>query len=356
MIKEIYNNVFKVSHASGSGSCFYYKEKNIFVTNYHVVAGFKSVALLDREENSFLAKVVLVNPSIDLAVVSAKEDFSHLPSIRLAEDDSLSIGDKVFVAGYPYGMPFTVTEGTVSAPKQLMDGKYYTQTDAAVNPGNSGGPIFNEDGCLVGVTVSKFTNADNMGFAIPVDALRKVLECYHDLDENIFHYQCESCGEMIDSKCSYCPNCGEKIDEEIFDEEELSELSIFCESTISKIGVNPIVARDGFEHWTFHKDRIQIRLFAFDEIHLFMVSPLGILPKKGVEDVLDYLLSVDLYPFKCGLDGSEIFLVYRLHLTDLKEETKPAIEQTIIDFVKKASELGPLLKERFDCVESRYSK
>ena len=94
-----------------------------------------------------------------------KGDFSSLPDISLAEDDTLTIGRKVYVAGYPYGMPFTITEGSVSSPKQLMDGKYI-QTDAAVNPGNSGGPILDEDNRVVGVTVSKFTQADNMGFGI----------------------------------------------------------------------------------------------------------------------------------------------------------------------------------------------
>ena len=75
-----------------------------------------------------------------IALLAAEGDFSSLPDISLAEDDTLTIGRKVYVAGYPYGMPFTITEGSVSSPKQLMDGKYYIQTDAAVNPGNSGGP------------------------------------------------------------------------------------------------------------------------------------------------------------------------------------------------------------------------
>lgn len=356
MDKKLYDIVLKVSHASGSGSCFYYRDKDIFVTNYHVVAGFKSVALLDRDENSYLAKVVLVNPCIDLAILASEKDFSYLPSVDLALDDSLGIGDKVFVAGYPYGMPFTVTEGTVSAPKQLMDGKYYTQTDAAVNPGNSGGPIFNEAGDIVGVTVSKFTNADNMGFAVPIDSLRKVIESYEDINRDKFHFQCDSCGELIENKCSFCPNCGEKIDDEIFDNEELSDLSVFCEDTLRQMNINPIIARDGYEHWTFHRGMTQIRLFAYDSVHLFAVSPIGVLPKKGVESILDFLLSEDMFPFKCGLDGSDILFVYRIHLTDLTDDTAPEIRRNIIDFVSKAVSLSELLEGQFGCEKSKYSK
>ena len=83
-----------------------------------------------------------------IALLAAEGDFSSLPDISLAEDDTLTIGRKVYVAGYPYGMPFTITEGSVSSPKQLMDGKYYIQTDAAVNPGNSGGPAADGPGYL----------------------------------------------------------------------------------------------------------------------------------------------------------------------------------------------------------------
>ena len=122
---NIYRSVFKVTHSGGSGSCFYLKNYDLFVTNYHVVEGYR-----------YLAKVVLVNPALDIALLAAEGDFSALPEMTLAADDSLTIGRKVYVAGYPYGMPFTITEGSVSSPKQLMDGKYYIQTDAAVNPGN----------------------------------------------------------------------------------------------------------------------------------------------------------------------------------------------------------------------------
>ena len=176
MDQNIYKLVYKVTHAGGSGSCFYLKSYNLFVTNYHVVNGFHTVAIHDNDRNPYLAKVVLVNPSLDIALLAVDADFSALPELNLAADDSLAIGGKVSVAGYPYGMPFTVTEGSVSSPKQLMEGKYYIQTDAAVNPGNSGGPIFNENSEVVGVTVSKFTNADNMGFGVRVEALRKLLE------------------------------------------------------------------------------------------------------------------------------------------------------------------------------------
>ena len=129
-----------------------------------MVEGFHAVAIHDSERNPYLAKVVLVNPALDIALLAVEHDFSMLPDFPLAGNDTLAIGGKIRVAGYPYGMPFTVTEGTVSAPKQLMDGQYYIQTDAAVNPGNSGGPIINEKDEIVGITVSKINPNRSLGF------------------------------------------------------------------------------------------------------------------------------------------------------------------------------------------------
>ena len=297
---NIYKTVFKVTHSGGSGSCFYLKAYDLFVTNYHVTEGFRTVAIHDNERNPYLAKVVLANPAMDIALLAAEGDFSSLPDISLAEDDTLTIGRKVYVAGYPYGMPFTITEGSVSSPKQLMDGKYYIQTDAAVNPGNSGGPILNDAEEVVGVTVSKFTQADNMGFGIRVETLHGLLESLGELDRTAFQVQCGSCEELICEEEEFCPSCGDKLPEGVFDERELSPLGGFVEGAIREMGVNPVLARDGYDSWLFHKGSSEIRIFVYDGNYLFSTSPINLLPKKEVENVLDYMLSEDFGPLQAG--------------------------------------------------------
>ncbi len=174
---SIYRSVFKVTHAGGSGSCFYLHDRRIFVTNYHVVEGFRDVALHDNDRTPYPARVILAAPSLDLALLAADHDFDTLPALALAADDALEVGGRIFVAGYPYGMPLSVTEGTVSSPRQLMDGSYYIQTDAAVNPGNSGGPMFNDRNEVVGITVSKFTEASSSTTATTFSPRRRSTCC-----------------------------------------------------------------------------------------------------------------------------------------------------------------------------------
>ena len=342
---NIYQLVFKVTHAGGSGSCFYLKNYDLFVTNYHVVEGFHTVAIHDNDRNPYLGRVVLVNPALDIALLAVDGDFSSLP-----------IGGKIYVAGYPYGMPFTVTEGSVSSPKQLVSGKYYIQTDAAVNPGNSGGPMLNERNEVVGVTVSKFTQADNMGFGIRVESLRKLLESVGELDRTVFQVQCGSCDELIAEEEEFCPSCGDKLSEGVFDEHDASPLAEFVESAIAQMGINPILARDGYDSWLFHKGSSEIRIFVYDGDYLFSTSPINLLPKKEVEPVLDYMLSEDFGPYKLGIEGRQIYIAYRIHLSDITAESEETIRQNIVNLAFRADEMDNMMVERFGCEFSEYSK
>ena len=353
---NIYQLVFKVTHAGGSGSCFYLKNYDLFVTNYHVVEGFHTVAIHDNDRNPYLGRVVLVNPALDIALLAVDGDFSSLPELQLAGDDSLAIGGKIYVAGYPYGMPFTVTEGSVSSPKQLVSGKYYIQTDAAVNPGNSGGPILDEDNRVVGVTVSKFTQADNMGFGIRVENLRKLLESVGELDRTVFQVQCGSCDELIAEEEEFCPSCGDKLPEGAFDEREESPLCGFVESAIREMGIDPVLARDGYDSWLFHKGSSEIRIFVYDGAYLFSTSPINLLPKKEVEPVLDYMLSEDFGPYKLGIEGRQIYIAYRIHLSDITDASEEEIRRNIVNLALKADEMDNMMVERFGCEFSEYSK
>ena len=245
MNHDINKLIYKVTHADGSGSCFYLKPYDVFVTNYHVVAGYRTVAVHDNDRNPYEARVVVVNPELDLALLAVDEDFSHLPHFPISGDEDPAIGSKVRVAGYPFGMPFTITEGSLSSPRQLMDGKYYIQVDAPVNPGNSGGPIINENGEVIGVTVSKFasSSADNMGFGVRVEALRQLLDAIEDLDRSEFHVQCASCDELISGDEEYCPSCGAQIDENVLATHEMSALGRFVESAIARMGITAAARR-----------------------------------------------------------------------------------------------------------------
>ena len=348
--------VFKVNHSGGSGSCFYLKEYKLFVTNFHVVEGFQEVSLEDSGKNRFLAQVVLINPQLDLAFLSSEADFSDLPPLELSHEKELKMGDQICVVGYPFGMPYTVTDGTVSAPKQLMDGRTYIQTDAAVNPGNSGGPMFDQTGKVIGITVAKFNNADNMGFGIPTTMLEKMLEQVEKIDRTKFAVECSTCHTLITEKTQYCSSCGNKIDDKLFDKKPLTALAAFCEEAIANMGLNPTLARKGYESWQFHKGSAEIRLFVYRNDYLFATSPINLLPDKNLEPLLRYLLSTDMKPFILGIQDNEIYISFRVHLSDIFSAEKETIKNNITNLALKSDELDNYLVDTYGCKFSEYAK
>ena len=348
--------VFKVNHAGGSGTCFYLKKHNLFITNFHVVKGFHEVSIEDTEKERFLAKVILINPVADLAFLATENDFTHLPELELNLERELTMGEQINVVGYPFGMPYTITDGTISAPKQLLEGKTFIQTDAAVNPGNSGGPMFDQSNKVIAVTVSKITDADNMGFGIPAIMLNEMLAHATAIDRSQFAVQCNSCNTLITTKTQYCSSCGNKIDDKLFNKNSLTDLAVFCEEAITNMGINPVLARVGYESWRFHRGSSEIRLFVYDRSYLFATSPINILPKQNLESLLRFLLSADIQPFVLGIHNNDIFVSYRVHLSDVFSDEGEKVKKNITDLAQKADDLDNYLNETFGCEFSQYAK
>ncbi|MEL6652301.1 MAG: trypsin-like peptidase domain-containing protein [Bacteroidota bacterium] len=349
--------VFKIKTASGSGTGFYLHEYQLVVTNHHVIAGNRKVALEDMQQDHYLAHVVFTNPDIDIALLKVEGGLpDSVPEMQLAADASLTAGDSVHVLGFPFGMPFTVTQGIVSSPRQLMDGRYFIQTDAAVNPGNSGGPVLNAAAEVVGVTTAKFTNADNVGFAIPLETLLEALGSMEDNPEQRYALQCHSCQTLLFQPTDYCPNCGTNIDATLFEETELTHFARFVESALSELGMDPALARAGYDYWVFHQGSSQIRVFVFQQNYLYATSPLNRLPKANLEKLYSYLLSDPVPPYSLAINDSQIYLSYRVHVSEIFTEHAEEIKANLTGMALKADEMDNFFIDEFGAEMTNYSK
>jgi len=355
ILKQIKYSVYRVYTANGSGTAFYSKDKGVLITNHHVIAGSLEVSVEDQNKNRYLAKVVYTNPGRDIAFLKS-EDLPVPENVVITKhSNEANSRDKVMVLGYPYGMPFTVTEGIVSNPKQLIDGSSFIQTDAAINPGNSGGPVINEKGELIGIVTSKFAEADNMGFAIPLDTLGEELEIVDELSGD-FTIGCYSCNGLIEEKTSYCPNCGKDINEKVFEEQPLSDFSLKVEEAISKLKLNPILARAGRERWFFHQGSAEIRMFVYNRNYLFATSPLNDLPRKNLSELYNYILTADTGKHRLSISDNQIYLSYRVHISDLYAEDQDEVLEDIAALALKADELDDIFVNDFGAKMTAYSK
>jgi len=161
------------------GSAVVIDPTGLLVTNHHVVDGATRIGVRLGDGREFVGEVVGGDAVTDVAVVSVEA--SDLPTARLGRSDALRVGQLVLAVGNALGLPGgpTVSLGVVSALGRPLPGADFIfegliQTDAAINPGNSGGPLVDLDGAVVGINAAMVPFAQGVGFAIPIDAVRRV--------------------------------------------------------------------------------------------------------------------------------------------------------------------------------------
>ena len=169
--------------------------KNGYIlTNQHVVGKNASSCYITVENGkNYTGRIIWSNVDIDLAIIKVETTFNNVAN--LGNSNSISVGETVYAIGNPIGYEFqrTVTGGIISAVDRTVkikneDDSYsymsnLIQTDATINPGNSGGPLINEEGNVIGINTIKITTAEGIGFAIPINIVKPIIEKYEQFGE-----------------------------------------------------------------------------------------------------------------------------------------------------------------------------
>ena len=178
MFKEFGTPQERQTSALGSG--FIIDEKGIVVTNNHVIEGAEDIVVQVNGEKKFKAKVIGADPLSDIAVlqIETKEKFTP---VKFGDSDKARIGDWVIAIGNPFGLGGTVTSGIISARNRsigLTRYEDYIQTDASINSGNSGGPLFDMNGDVIGINTAILGRSGNVGigFSIPSNSAKQVID------------------------------------------------------------------------------------------------------------------------------------------------------------------------------------
>ncbi|MEJ2026731.1 MAG: trypsin-like peptidase domain-containing protein, partial [Limibacillus sp.] len=162
---------------SALGSGFIIDSSGYVVTNNHVIEGADEIKVILQDDRSYDAELIGTDDKTDLALLKIEPD-EELPAVGWGDSDAMRIGDWVLAIGNPFGLGGTVTAGIISArARDINAGPYddFIQSDASINRGNSGGPMFNMEGEVIGVNTAIFSPSGGsvgIGFAIPVDLVR----------------------------------------------------------------------------------------------------------------------------------------------------------------------------------------
>ncbi len=177
-------SVVLVKTAAGLGSGFFINKKGYLITNFHVIAGEKHISVTQfLQEGKILRRIVhkeveiiATAPFHDLAILRLEDFDAEITPVVFEPEEDLGVGETVFAIGNPLGLERTVTEGVLSQTHRNFGGILYLQVDAPVNPGNSGGPLFNARGQVVGIINMGVPTMEGLNFAIPARHAKYILD------------------------------------------------------------------------------------------------------------------------------------------------------------------------------------
>ena len=230
-----------VVHALGSG--FIVDSAGHIVTNNHVVKNATDIEVTLADGRKMAAKVVGVDPKTDLAVLQVKSD-TPLPHLALGDSDAARVGDWVVAVGNPFGLGGTVTAGILSARgRQIGEGPYdnFLQIDAPINRGNSGGPLFAQDGTVIGVNTAIYSPSGGsvgIGFAIPSSVVKQVvgdLEAHGKVDRGWLGVAAQPVSPTM-AKALHLPGASGALVAEVQKDSPASSAGIQPGDVITRIG------------------------------------------------------------------------------------------------------------------------
>ena len=193
--------------ASNGTGCL--EAENDLLTGVHVIGHAEEAIVLTGRGDEIPTRVVFVDTRLDVALLAPTRALRCAP-LPIAERGA-EVGDVVYAIGHPLGLSFTVTRGIVSATNRIVEGVPYVQTDAALNPGNSGGPLIDERGRAVGMSTWIRRGAHNLGFAVPVSSFLRLIDEHAvaaDLASRRATYRCKTCDTPYDVGDERCLSCG----------------------------------------------------------------------------------------------------------------------------------------------------
>jgi serine protease Do len=328
VIEKYRSAIIQIATPQSTGTGFYLENFGIIVTNNHVVGGNREVVILGELVARQIVNVIYTDARHDLAFLQKPKMTSEMPSISLNLAKKVVAGEQVVAVGHPFGLKFSATSGIISNPEQLQITIPYIHHDAALNPGNSGGPLVNQAGEVVGVNTFIIRDGNNVGFSLPVEFLDDSIRKFQKLDsENVT--RCSACTNLVSEKTidrEYCPNCGAKIElPKTVDLYEPSGVSRTIEQILTKIGHNVALSRMGSDSWEIRQGSAKIEI-SYDEKNGGLITAdawLAELPKENLKPLYAYLLkeNYELQNLSLSVDEQDILLSLIIYDRYLNEET-----------------------------------
>ncbi len=302
-IDKVSRSVVGVRAGEADGSGWIATQQGLVVTNLHVVGfGGKAFVLYQGYTEEVPAKVIYADTRLDVAIL-LPEMVPDLPPLPMADRPEILAGTRVMAFGHPFGLEYTVTRGIVSAAERKLDDVIYVQHDAAISPGNSGGPLLDGRGLVLGINRIKLSNTQ-LNFAIAAWQIEKQLASFATGGALLAGiepvYTCPECDRDFDPKTGYrCKVCGAELPcfspiERVNVPNALSQGEHLVAELLKAIGYSPEELRFDTGVWCIKQSsgEVWIRL-SDDGRFVDFASRLSSLPEANHEAFFRFLLTVN---------------------------------------------------------------
>ncbi len=351
-IIELFRNVvIQIATPYSKGTGFYMKTRNLIVTNEHIVRGNRKVIIESSHLNRQMAKVLFVDAKHDLAFLEVPTTTS-MPTVAFGNDGAVKEGDQIIAIGHPFGLKYTATQGIISSTFHRQNDLTYFQHDAALNPGNSGGPLLNEKGEIIGVNTFIIRDGDNIGFSLPVNYLKDTIAAFQE-GKGAIGARCTSCANVVfEGKLDhqYCPHCGAKIIIPSLEEDyEPIGISKTIEEMLEEIGYDVNLSRRAPNNWEIHQGSAKINITYHEKTGLIIGDAfLCNLPKDNIKPLYEYLLKqnyqIEGLTFSVNPHGQDIILSLMIYDRYLNVATGVQLFKHLFE---KADHFDNILVEKY---------
>jgi serine protease Do len=355
MIEHFKATVVQIATPFITGTGFFLKNHHLIVTNLHVVESNREVIIEGQHFPKQLAEVIYTDKKYDLAFLTPPAEAEKLPALELA-DERPRIGDQVSALGHPFGLKFSYKNGVISNENETRYDVPHLHIDLALNPGNSGGPLVNVAGQVVGVNTFIQRDSDSVGFSLPVDLLKSTLLAFEQTGSHNAT-RCTGCGQVINRQQmegERCGHCGAQA--ELPNQANVfvaSGVSGTIEKFIARTGHSVAISRCGPNAWEIKHGSALITITYHEKTGLISADAvLCQLPTEQIKAIYTYLLRENYTNQGMTLSVHEQDIMLSLLIYDryLNEETGM---QLLSQLFEKADYYDNVLVEQFGAVWKR---
>jgi serine protease Do len=313
IIDQYRDVVIQIATPYSTGTGFYLKSEALIITNEHIVRDNRSVIIFGTKIKKQLAPVIYIDEKYDLAFIEAPI-IEAAPDVVLRIDPPAVAGEPIIAIGHPFELKYTTTKGIVSNTRHMRGDTPYIQHDAALNPGNSGGPLIDGEGQIIGVNTFIFKDGNDIGFSLPALMLEETIRAFKAKSHSI-GVRCSSCSNVViedELDNGYCPHCGTglSLPNQALEYEPFG-VAKTIEEMLLQNGYHIETSRRGPNAWVIHKGSAKINISYYEKMGLITGDAyLCMLPQQDIKPIYKYLLkqNYEIEGLSLSIQGQDIIL------------------------------------------------